>query len=81
MACNHEHHLQYHSHKGVTGEYIGQLVDIPEVIVHAPTKEGIKILLLEALEVYFDAFPTEHARIDRELSADKPTIDEIVVRR
>ena len=75
MGCNHEHHLQYHSHKGVTGEYIGQLVEIPEVIVHAPTKEGIKELISEALNVYLIAFPTEHDKI----ATENPTLDEIIV--
>jgi hypothetical protein len=79
MADNHEHHLQYHCHKGVTGEYIGQLVEIPEVIVHAPTKERIKPLLLKALDAYFDAFPTEHDRINQK--TEKPIIDEVVARR
>ena len=77
---DHEHHLQYHCHKSITDEYIGQFVEIPGVIVHAPTKEGIKTLLVEALDAYFDAFPTEHERISKELG-DKPIVDEVVVRR
>lgn len=76
MTYNHEHHLQYHSHKGVAGEHIGQLVEIPEVIVHAPTKESVKELLLETLNVYLKAFPTEHEKI----ATENPTLDEIIVR-
>ncbi|MGB7957073.1 MAG: hypothetical protein WCF23_24120 [Candidatus Nitrosopolaris sp.] len=46
------------------------------MIVHAPTKEGVKDLLLEALNVYLKAFPTEHEKIATENS----TLDEIIVR-
>jgi predicted RNase H-like HicB family nuclease len=76
---DHEHRLQYHCHKGATGEYIGQFVELPGVIVHAPTKEAIKTRLMEALEAYFDAFPAEHERISRE-SGDKPIVDEVLIR-
>jgi predicted RNase H-like HicB family nuclease len=52
--------LPYHLHKGVTGEYVGWLAEIPEVIVHSSTKEGIKKSLYQAMDAYFSAFPEEH---------------------
>ena len=59
----HEHHLSYHCHKGVTGEYIGQMVEIPEIIVHAITKEELKGEITDAMNAYFDAFPDQHEKI------------------
>ncbi|MFY9798009.1 MAG: hypothetical protein WAK17_08025 [Candidatus Nitrosopolaris sp.] len=73
----HEHHLQYHCHRGVTGEYIGQFVEFPRVIVHAPTKEEVKTRIIHAFHAYLKAFPKEHDRIS-ELK-DAPIMDEVVI--
>ena len=67
----HEHHLNYHCHQGVTGEYIGQVVEYPEVIVHAPTKEKLKEEILEALKAYLEAFRDQHQKLsDRKTNSE-----------
>lgn len=78
--AGHEHHLYYHCHKGVTGEYIGYFFDFPGVIVHSSTKEGIKEELHKALDAYFDAFPEEHDRLTKETGTRKPEIQDLVIR-
>ena len=59
----HEHHMTYHCHKGLTGEYIGQMVEIPEIIVHASSKEKLGQEIYDAMNAYFDAFPDQHEKI------------------
>lgn len=78
--AGHEHHLHYHCHKGVTGEYIGYFFDLPGVMVHASTKEGIEEELHKALSAYFDAFPEEHTRIAKETDAEKPVVQDLVIK-
>ncbi len=76
----HEHHLQYHCHKGVTGEFIAQIVEVPEIIVHAPTKEAVKIMIKDAFNAYLNAFPEEHDKIFKEIESEQPTVEEVVVK-
>jgi predicted RNase H-like HicB family nuclease len=78
--AGHEHHLHYHCHKGVTGEYIGYLFDLPGVMVHSSTKKGIKEELQKALAAYFNAFPEEHTRIANEIDTEKPVIEDLIIR-
>ena len=74
----HEHHMAYHCHKGVTGEYIGQMVEIPEIIVHASSKEKLKEEIIDAMNAYFDAFPDQHDNIFKN---NKVEIEKITINR
>jgi predicted RNase H-like HicB family nuclease len=63
---SHSDHIHYYLHKGPkTGEYIGQCVELPGVIFHAPTEEGLQVKLNEALEAYYEAFPEEHDKLPK----------------
>jgi predicted RNase H-like HicB family nuclease len=73
----HEHHLTYHCHQGVTGEYIGQVVEYPDVIVHASTKEKLKEEILDALNAYLEAFPEQHEKLST--TKTKTDIEKIVI--
>jgi predicted RNase H-like HicB family nuclease len=73
----HDHHLNYHCHQGVTGEYIGQVVDYPEVIAHAPTKEKLKEEIRDALKAYFQAFPDQHQKLSERKTETE--IEEVII--
>ena len=75
----HEHHLHYFLHKGKkTGEYIGQCKELPGVIAHSSTEDGIKDEMDKALDAYFDAFPKEHDKLVAE-PVNEITMKEIIV--
>ena len=56
----HEHHLIIEVQKGVNNIFIGQLREIPSIIVQAKTKQQLVKKIEEAFDAYFDAFPEEH---------------------
>jgi predicted RNase H-like HicB family nuclease len=76
----HEHRLQYHCHKGATGEYIGQLVDLPGVIAHANTREKLKREITDATLAYLQAFPEDDAKLTKHLAKTKKLIEQVTVR-
>jgi predicted RNase H-like HicB family nuclease len=75
----HEHRLQYHCHRGATGEYIGQMVELPGVIAHAETREKLKKAILDATIAYLQAFPEEDSKLTKHALKSKE-IEQITVR-
>jgi predicted RNase H-like HicB family nuclease len=49
--------------KGVTGVFIGQIPQIPGIIVQADDTEQLKEEAEKSLEIYFEAFPELHEQI------------------
>jgi predicted RNase H-like HicB family nuclease len=59
----HHHHLNLEITKGVSQVYIGQVVQIPSIMVQAETKEKLMEEAKEAVMGYFKAFPEAHDEV------------------
>jgi predicted RNase H-like HicB family nuclease len=62
-AVKHPHDITLKITKGVTGVYVGQVVEIPGIIVQAETQEQLIEEFKKSLDLYFTAFPEEHDKI------------------
>ena len=71
------HPLTMEYYKGSTGEYIGKVVEIPEIVVHAKTKQKLIPLIIEAVGVYFEAFPDQKAKVYAK--NDETQLEKIVI--
>lgn len=59
----HEHNFNVKIKRGVDGDYVAQLVEIPSVVVQCDTKEKLKDEITVAMDRYFRAYPEEHERL------------------
>jgi len=56
----HAHTVTVKVIKGVTGVYVGQVEEIPGIVVQAETKEKLADELKKSMALYFKAFPQEY---------------------
>ncbi len=49
--------------KGVTGVYVGQIKEIPGIIVQSKTVEGLEAEAKDSLDFYFETYPAEYDKL------------------
>ena len=61
---SHEHPLTLNIEKGMNDKIlIGQIAEIPSIVIQGENKAELKKIALTAVKGYFQAFPDEHEKI------------------